>query len=317
MKEMISKVGGALSKATGRTGLLIQKNSPEILLGVGLVTFVGTVVLACRATLKAEEVLDAHNEGMEKINKARELVVEAEEKGENVYVDYTEHDMQKDKFALSVKSCVNLAKLYGPAIAMGVVSVGCIIKSNSILKGRYVGAVAAYESLRMTFDAYRRRNLERNGEGNDEFCMYGVDYNTSVDVVKTEDGKKEKITTVNEMFDTSKMNLEGAMCRVFDHTNANWDHNPSFCLSFLTGQQRYLNELLHNRGHLFLNEVLDQLGFSHTPEGACLGWIADDNVDLDFGLYKYDREHVRRFINGQDDAILIEFNVTGVIWDKI
>lgn len=317
MEEVISKVGGAFSKATGRTGLIIRKNSPEILLGIGLVSFVGTVVLACRATLKAEDVLDAHNEAMEKINDARNIVVEAEEKGEDVPVSYDEHDMKRDKFRQTIKSGVNIAKLYAPAVAIGIVSIGCIIKSNSILKGRYVGVVAAYESLRLTFDAYRKRNLEINGDACDDFCMYGMDRNEIVNVVKNEDGKKEKITTVNEMFDTSKMNLEGAICRVFDHNNVNWDRNPSFCLSFLTGQQRYLNELLHNRGHLFLNEVLDQLGFDHTPEGACLGWIASDNVDLDFGLYKYDREHVRRFINGQDDAILIEFNVTGVIWDKI
>ena len=48
----------ALSKAAGRTGLVLAKHSPEILTTLGVVGLIGSTVMACRATLKAEVVLD-------------------------------------------------------------------------------------------------------------------------------------------------------------------------------------------------------------------------------------------------------------------
>ena len=47
--DMIVK---GLSKLTGRTGLVIAKKSPELLIVTGVVSVVASAVLACRATLK-------------------------------------------------------------------------------------------------------------------------------------------------------------------------------------------------------------------------------------------------------------------------
>jgi hypothetical protein len=58
----------AVSKALGRQALVLEKNSPAILFGTGIVGMVGSTVLACRATLKLEEVLD---EGKENVKKAK------------------------------------------------------------------------------------------------------------------------------------------------------------------------------------------------------------------------------------------------------
>ena len=60
----------AVSKALGRRALVLEKNSPAILFGAGLAGMVGSTVLACRATLKLEEVLD---EGKENVKKAKTL----------------------------------------------------------------------------------------------------------------------------------------------------------------------------------------------------------------------------------------------------
>ena len=54
-----------ITNATGRLGLQIEKHSPELLLGAGIISFVGTVVLACKATTKMSQIMEKHNEELE------------------------------------------------------------------------------------------------------------------------------------------------------------------------------------------------------------------------------------------------------------
>ena len=59
-----------------------------------------------------------------------------------------------------------------------------------------------------------------------------------------------------------------------------------------------------------------------TPASCVVGWIYDkdnpvgDNY-VDFGLYDGDKEGSRRFVNELDNAVLLDFNVDGVIQDRI
>ena len=106
--------------------------------------------------------------------------------------------------------------------------------------------------------------------------------------------------------------------RYFDESNPNWDENPAFSLMFLRGQQQIANDIFHTRGHLFLNEVYDMLGYEHDPAGAVVGWVKGEGDDfVDFGLDDKTNKDVRRFVNGKENIILLDFNVSGVIWDKI
>ena len=85
---------------------------------------------------------------------------------------------------------------------------------------------------------------------------------------------------------------------------------------FIRAQQNYLNDLLIARGHVFLNEAYTALGFEHSSAGAVVGWVIDHDGDnfIDFGLFKPGNE---RFVNGTERNIILDFNVDGVIFDKI
>ncbi len=69
-----------------------------------------------------------------------------------------------------------------------------------------------------------------------------------------------------------------------------------------------------------MNEVYDALGFERTREGAVVGWVMDCNADcegdnyIDFGMFE---ERSNRFVNMLERSIILDFNVDGVINEKI
>lgn len=308
----LSKVSTSAAKFAGKAEFTIKKNSPEILLGAGIVGFVGTIVLACRATCRADEVLEFHRRKIKDINDAKE-VADADPEGE---MSYDVEIYRQDKAIRYLKTTGNLAKLYAPTVAVGTLSLACILTSRNIMQKRYLGVVAAYNGVSAAFEEYRKRVRDEYGEGLDKHFRYGTTYEELP--VYDENGKKTKEKEQVEKTETGMVVPNDDSCRFFDSSNPNWDKNPTFSMMWLRGQQNILNDILHTRGHVFLNEVYDALGFPHTPQGAVLGWIDGEGDDcIDFGLYDPNKESVRRFVNGVDNVIMLEFNHDGVIWDKI
>lgn len=308
----LSKVSTSAARFAGKAEFTIKKNSPEILLGAGIVGFVGTVVLACRATCRADEVLEFHRRKIKDINDAKEIA-DADPEGE---MSYDIEIYRQDKAIRYLKTTGSLAKLYAPTVAVGTLSLACILTSRNIMQKRYLGVVAAYNGLSAAFEEYRKRVRDEYGEGLDKHFRYGTTYEELP--VYDENGKKTKEKEQVEKTETGMVMQTDDSCRFFDSSNPNWDKNPAFSMMWLRGQQNILNDILHTRGHVFLNEVYDALGFPHTPQGAVLGWIDGEGDNcIDFGLYDQNKENVRRFVNGVDNVIMLEFNHDGVIWDKI
>ena len=308
----LSKVSTSAARFAGKAEFTIKKNSPEILLGAGIVGFVGTIVLACRATCRADEVLEFHRRKIKDINDAKEIA-DADPEGE---MSYDIELYRQDKAIRYLKTTGSLAKLYAPTIAVGTLSLACILTSRNIMQKRYLGVVAAYNGVSAAFEEYRKRVRDEYGEGLDKHFRYGTTYDELP--VYDENGKKTKEKEQVENTDTGMVMPTDDSCRFFDSSNPNWDKNPTFSMMWLRGQQNILNDILHTRGHVFLNEVYDALGFPHTPQGAVLGWIDGEGDNcIDFGLYDPNKENVRRFVNGVDNVIMLEFNHDGVIWDKI
>ena len=71
---------------------------------------------------------------------------------------------------------------------------------------------------------------------------------------------------------------------LFDSTCLPWTKDRTYNLGFLRIQEEYFNDRLKLKGHLFLNEVYDELGFSRTKIGQVAGWINEGGSKVDFGL---------------------------------
>lgn len=309
--SLLSSAKTTVTKCAGRTCLKVRKYSPEILLGVGIAGLVGTVVLACKETLSAEEILDRHRREMKDLEDAKKVATEEPEK-----YQYDEGLYKKDKFVVASRTAVGFAKLYAPSIALGAFSLGCILLSRNILHRRYLSALAAYNAVSTAFYEYRERVRAEEGEIMDRHYRYGTELEkVEKTIINPETGKKEKVTEVTEKPGTAQLSDDGT-ARWFDSNSKQWDKDPEMNWMFLNAQQNYFTDILKTKGYLFLNEVYEDLGLPATSEGQLLGWIygeGDNYVDL--GLSNY--EQSADFLAGIQDHILLTFNHDGPIWEKI
>lgn len=315
VKAMLKKVGTAVSNKCGRTGLKVKKYAPEIWLGVGITAFGGALILAGKATLEAQEVIKEHQEMMDQIEEAKRLAKELNEANPMVY-DPDRYNAEKeasDKKKAYLKTTVNMVKTFAPVAAAAGLSLACIMTSRNILHGRYTGALAAYDALSGTFKAYRKRVKDEYGDLMDRHFLYGTELTT--EPVLDENGKKTKERQTVENINTDELSDEFSIW--FDEENVNWDPDPQFSKMFLRGMQNMANDVLHSRGHIFMNEVYDLLGFKHTTAGSVTGWIMGAGDDyVDFGLSDDDKT-TRRFVNGKENVYLLNFNHDGIIYNKI
>ena len=305
-QEIINKATRLLSS----TQYQIKKHSPEILMVAGIAgTIVGTV-LACKATTKVSEIIEEKNKNIEDVHTC------LEEKPN----EYTEEDSKKDLTIIYAQTGVKLFKLYSPAIGVMALSFASIIAGHKVLKKRNIAIAAAYAAIDKGFKQYRKNVIEKFGEDVDQQMRFGL---KSKEIKKKDkDGKTVKETEYYIDPDANPLNNISEYARFFDAASENFAKDPEYNMMFLRRQQDYANEMLKSRGHLFLNEVYDLLDIPRSKAGQVVGWVYDKNGNtkgdnyVDFGLYRNDQA-TRRFVNGLEYNILLDFNVDGVIYDII
>lgn len=300
-----------LTRTFNRTGLKLKKHSPEILLAAGVIGVVASGVMACKATLKVEEIIDDAKHKIDTIHEVSADPAMAEK--------YSEEDSKKDLAIVYTQTAVKLIKLYGPSVALAGVSLGCMIGSNRILNKRNVALAAAYATVDKGFKEYRGRVIERFGKELDKELKYGIKAKEIEEVSVDEKGKEVSTKSTVEVMDP---NSYSPYSIIFDDGNTGWDPDPELTKYFLIQQQNWANDRLKAKGHLFLNEVYDMLGAKRTKAGAQVGWVYDEKNPVgdnyvDFGIFDIYNPKSRDFVNGYEKVIVLDFNVDGVILDLI
>lgn len=259
-----------------------------------------TAVLASKATLKLEGPLEKTNYSLAT---AREVYETDSNK------NYSIQDYRQDQVGIYLRGLGSVVKLYAPAVTVGVISIACLTGSHKILTNRNAGLMAAYAGLEKGFAEYRRRVADEYGPEKELELRHGVE--THEIIREGKDGKK-KTETVKV-----PAGMPSIYARFFDEYSKAWNKTPEYNLVFIRCQMNYLNDLLHARGHVFLNEAYDALGIDRSKAGAVVGWVLDKNSDnfIDFGVYNSDNERARDFVNGREQSILLDFNVDGVIYE--
>lgn len=278
-----------VTQFAGKHVLTVQKHSPSLLFTAGVVGVVTGTVLACRATLQLEDILDETTEDVESIK--------------NVSVDQDPN--RKDIAYAYAIGTYRIAKLYAVPVGVTAVSIAALTSSHTQLTRRNTALTAAYAGVHRAYDEYRTRVREELGEEKERDLYFGV----VEEKVKGADGKNELVKVVDP-------NGLSVYARFFDETSVNWTKEPELNRLFVQCQQNYFNQLLHARGYVFLNEVYEALGMEWTPEGQIVGWMINQDGDnfIDFGMFD---ARSSRFVNHAERSVLLDFNVDGVIFDKL
>jgi hypothetical protein len=314
----MTKIGGTF----GKIGFQLKKHSPEILVVAGVVGTVVSAVMACKATLKVNEIVDEAKTNIDKIHEATEKGYT--EAGE----EYTVEDSKKELVSVYAQTGLKFVKLYGPSVALGALSITSVVTSNNILRKRNVALAAAYATVDKGFKEYRGRVIERFGKEVDRQLKHNVKAVEVEEKVTNEKGEETTVKVIKNYVDPTDVSMyarffeeytrdeQGNVCK-----NHCWDKNNEYNLIFLKAQQQYANDLLKAKRRLFLNEVYDMLGIPRSKAGQVVGWVYNpdsptgDNY-VDFGILS-SSDNYSDFLYNDSEAILLDFNVDGNVWETM
>lgn len=280
----LDSIRSSVTKVLHEQMLVLKKNSPHIAFGVGIVGVLAGTVLASKATLKVADTFE-----------------DLQDEIEDIKEHSPREDKNKDLARAYLASSIVLAKAYAPAAIVTGLSIVALTGSHMELTKRNKSLTVAYAALHNAYNAYRGRVKDKYGS-EEELDIYHA--------VKIENkGTKEEV----KLADPNKFS---PYARFFDEGSTEWTKDPEMNRLFVTCQQNYLNHILQVRGHVFLNEAYDALGLERSSAGAVVGWVISQDSDnyIDFGIFEAQNA---RFINGIERSILLDFNVDGVIYDKI
>ncbi len=301
--ELAIKAGQILVK----TKLGIKKHSPEILVATGIGTGIAAAIIACKRTIKANDIIAEARKNLQNIEDVKELAANNE-------VEYTEENEQADREIIGKQVTVGMVKTYALPVGLGILSITCILAGHHILKKRNVALAAAYSALSTDFMNYRKRVVDKYGKDVDFMLKNGLEKQIVANqVVDPETGEvketKEEVLT----YDGDKLSQ---YARIFDEVGSTqWTPSADHNRAFLLMEQNYFNERIRTRGYIFLNEVYERLGFRPTKAGSVVGWVYQnaDYEGIDFGIFTAHTQKAAEFLEGTEPSIILDFNVQGDI----
>ena len=282
-------------RAAGAARMFWKKHGAAILTTAGIAGFGATTVLVGRAVLKSEKKIDnfkfKHKEILHK----------------DVDALYTQQDKAKEMGDLWLRDGKLILQDFAPAIAVGTMSVVCVIASHNIMRNQKAALAAAYTALDASYRAYRMRVQEKIGIA-EELELY-----KGVKTRERQQGGDPELPCEIDYTDRHP----SPYSRYFDETNPNWSRTPDYNRFFLSTAQKYFNDRLMFQGYVFLNEVYEHIGIPRSQAGQIVGWKTKEHGGkdgfIDFGLYDISDEMSRAFVNGTEVSILLDFNVDGPI----
>lgn len=224
-----------LSKVARDVRLSVSKHSPEILMGMGITGMITTTVLAVKATPKAIMLID---------DKRDELEVES----------LAPIDVIKATW-----------KCYIPAAITGVVSIGCLIGSNSVNAKRNAALATAYKLSETAYAEYRNKVIETFGDKKEKTVKDKI----------SEEKIKENPVSKTEVIITGK-----GQTLFFEPLSSRYFYSN---LDLIQRAENKLNKEIitdaFDSGRT-VNDFYDEIGLPSTATGDNLGWKVGYLIDI-------------------------------------
>ena len=301
-------------KQLAMKGLHLAKvHAPEIMIGASIVAGGAALYFTVRGTLKLNDVLDDHDERTGNL-KAELKELKADENASPDETKLVKKELAKEY----LKTGGKLALTYAPAAALAVSSAVLSISAHGIMQKRVATALAAVESVSGAFAAYRQRVKDRFGETVENEILSGKKVEQIEEEVTDEKGKTKKVVKENVTIDGNispyAREFSANTTDEFWCTVSNDGSGRSYNQEYLESNEQAFDLKLRLNGFVFLNDVYKILGFEETPEGQLVGWRLNGDGD---GCVKF---NIQKVFEGDDenlDVWMLDFNVDGIIFDKI
>lgn len=285
----------------------ISKHAPTILSVTASAGVIATGYLAWKAGTRFEDV-----EGRD-WDRRKECLKNAD--------TIPDEDVPKIERKNRILFILDTVRTVAPAAIVGAATITMIYFSNSISKKRLAAMGAAYATLQTAFDGYKRTMVEALGKESVEKILKPnlPNVGKSAEEILSSDNKSDAANVSDAVVNSLKaLSLYARI--IAEESSTCWDPNEDYTSQNIAAVQLWANRRLERKGHLFLNEVFDQLGLSRTREGAVVGWLKNGEGDgyvsfgdFDASVYRVPSDNYTRV----DSNFIVDFNVDGVIWDRI
>lgn len=295
--------------------LLWKFHNHKILMIGGAICVGGGVISGIVAGTRLEKIIDKHQKKKEELKAAAadDSPEMMEIKKEMGWTD--ENGDRWLKTALAKETVTEVGEVvlnFALPIGLTFGGLAFMFMGFNILSMKYLTSVSVANSLSATLSAYRKRWQEKVGVEEERKVWY--DIKEEKHTILDEDGN-----VIGEEVVASTGEIPGPYSFIFDSTSGFWNESGRANYNFLMGCQEDFNKRLKANGFVFLNEVLEQLDLPKTQAGQMVGWdnsrsAGGDRV-IDFGIFQLNSEANRRFINGYEPNVLLNFNCDGIIID--
>ena len=218
----------SLAKVARDMRLSLAKHSPEILIGIGITGMLTTTVLAVKATPKALRLIEERKQ-----------------------------ELDVDTLA-PIETVKTTWKCYVPAAVSGVVSVACLIGSNTVNARRNAALATAYKLSETAFSEYREKVVETIGEKKEK-------------VVR--DKVSEKQIKDNPVSKTDVIVTGKGQTLCFDPLSHRYFYSSIEKINRAANRLNYeINTSPFCNDGVTLNDFYEEIGLPGTMTGDNLGW---------------------------------------------
>lgn len=289
-----------LTRAIGAAKLALKANAPTLMVAGGVVSMGAGTVIACKQTLKIEEVLANHVPSLEKVEQGEKLELSS----------YGKKEAQQDRIKIYTRAGLELGKVYAIPVVLWTGGAALVFGGHRMMVKRNATLALAFTGLKSAFDKYRQNVVETFGSDADQ-AMYGG--HVTREVVDPVTGEKSIVQERD--WDSSAGDPYN---RIFEQgATSAWEPDLSVNRMFVANQQRFAQQLLNRRGYLWLSEVYSALGFPENDISRVVGWkvtkLPDGSKDIPFVDFGLDKPHHDDWKFSKENAIYLDFNCQGLI----
>ena len=264
-------------QAITKFGRMVEKESPVILAGIGIGSFVGCAFMAVKATPKAIELLD-QTANQKYVDQTSSQPEEYETYSEWLGADESSFIQPSAYFeVLTPVEIVKAAwKAYIPSVGLGVLGIVCIVASTKISTGRNVALAGAASIAEKTLYDYQQKVIDILGKekSNEIRDQIAKDHIQEIDTIHASGVENEVVCERG--------------------TGNTWIYDPITdrkWKSDLETVRAAMNDFNHDLiGGIYgtLNDWYYCLGIKGTTIGDDLGWCSDKLLDIRFAAMVLD-----------------------------